>query len=296
VWEAPQITSSNTATFFVGMPGSFAVTTTGFPNLATHPLPPNSLPPKSPMDGDGMVFTVNGLPADLQFSNLNPQGLQTGTLTIQGTPSAADLGLHQVTITAQNGVGAPVEQSLMLNIIKITGSAPVSGTTCNGNYNGTFNGSVTVSAGQNCSFMGGGRIAGNVKVNGGNFAIANAKVIGNVSIKGGSAFSFGEGSNVTGNIAIQNVASGSTTNQICGAKLEGNVQLSTNAIPIQIGSLSDSSCFSNFFAGNVAISGNTGAVTIYNNSVMQNLSCSNNTSITGGGNAARKKKGQCSNF
>ena len=296
VWEAPQITSSNTATFFVGMPSSFAVTTTGFPNLSTHPLEPNSQPPTSPTDGDGMVFTVNGLPPDLQFSNLNPQGLLTGTLTIQGAPSLSDVGLHQVSITAQNGVGAAAQQTLMLDIVEITATAPASGATCNGNYNGTFKGTVTVSAGQNCSFVGGGGITGNVTVHGGSLALANAKITGNVSITGGSAFSLGQASEVTGNLAIQNVASGSTTNQICGAKLDGNVQISTNATPIQIGSLSDSSCVSNFFGGNVEVNANTGAVTIYNNSVEDNLSCSNNTSITGGGNAARKENGQCAHF
>jgi hypothetical protein len=143
-------------------------------------------------------------------------------------------------------------------------------------------------------FVGGG-INGNVEVNGGSLALANAKITGNVSVKGGSAFSFGEGSEVTGNLEIQNVASGSTTNQICGAKLDGNVQLSTNATPIQIGS-SNASCLGNSFGGNVEIDGNTAAVTVYNNAVGKNLSCSNNTSITGGGNSAQKKNGQCSNF
>jgi hypothetical protein len=144
-------------------------------------------------------------------------------------------------------------------------------------------------------FVGGG-ISGNVTVNGGSLALTNAKITGNVSVRGGSAFSFGNGSEVFGNLDIQNVASGSTANQICGAKLDGNVQLSMNATPIQIGSLSGSSCFGSSFGGNLTINGNTGAMTLYNNSVNKNLSCSNNTSITGGGNAAEKKIGQCSNF
>jgi hypothetical protein len=295
VWEAPQITSPNTATFFVGMPGSFAVTATGFPNLSTGPVQEIALPPTSPTDGDGMVFGVSGVPADLTFSNLNPRGLLTGTLTIQGTPSAADAGLHQVTITAQNGVGATAQQTLMLDIVKITGLAPVSGVKCNGTYNGTFNGDVTVSAGQNCMFVAGG-ITGNVRVKGGSLALANAKITGYVSVQGASAFSIGEGSEVTGHLHIENVASGSTTNRICGAKLDGNVLVSTNATPIQIGSFSDSSCLGNSFGGNLEINRNTGAMNVYNNSVAEKLSCMNNTSIAGGGNAARTKKGQCSNL
>ena len=123
--EGPQITSPNSATFFTGMPGYFAVTTTGYPSLSTQPVSQNATPPTAADQGQGMFFTVTGLPADLQFSNLNTLGLATGTLTIQGTPSAADAGLHQVTITAQNGVGALAQQTLMLDIVSITGAAPV---------------------------------------------------------------------------------------------------------------------------------------------------------------------------
>src|SRR5262245_11737254 len=74
-----------------------------------------------------MYFAVTGLPGDLQASNLTPQGLAGGTLTIQGTPSAADAGRRQVQLTVQNGVGMTAQQTLTLNIIKITAPAPVSG-------------------------------------------------------------------------------------------------------------------------------------------------------------------------
>jgi hypothetical protein len=293
--EGPQITSPNSATFFTGMPGYFAVTTTGYPSLSTQPAPQNATPPTSPNQGEGMFFTVTGLPADLQFSNLNALGLATGTLTIQGTPSAADAGLHQVTITAQNGVGATAQQTLMLDIVKITGAAPVSGTQCNGTYNGTFNSDVTLSAGQNCMFVAGG-IVGNVGVNSGNLVLANAKVTGNVSVHGASAFSIGVGSEVTGHLHIHDVASGSTTNQICGAKLDGNVLVSKNASPIQIGSPSLDSCPGNFVGGDLTIEDNTGAMAVYDNAIERDLACSNNLSIGGTGNTATKELGQCKQF
>jgi hypothetical protein len=92
------------------MPASFAVTTTGFPFLSSQPVGPNPTPPTSPSQGKGMYFTITGLPADLHVSNLNPQGLATRTLIIEGTPSAADAGTYQVQITAQNGVGVPAQQ------------------------------------------------------------------------------------------------------------------------------------------------------------------------------------------
>jgi hypothetical protein len=242
-----------------------------------------------------MFFTVTGLPNDLKFSNLSPQGLATGTLTIQGTPSAADAGVHQVQITAQNGVGMIAQQTLTLDIVTITGPAPLSGSTCNGAYNGTFKGPVTVSAGQNCMFVGGG-ITGNVTQNGGNLALTNATVTGNIAIQGSAAFSLGPRTTINGNLVVQNVASGSSMNQICGTHVDGNMQVSQNATPIQIGSALPDSCPGNFVGGNLAVDYNTAAAAVFNNGVTKNLECGSNTSITGGGNTARSKQGQCAGF
>lgn len=294
VHEAPKITSTAAATMFAGTPGSFAVTTTGFPSVSNHAITGNGAPRTDPSQGDGMYFTVTGLPEALHASNLNPAGFATGTLTIQGTPSAADLGTHQVQITAQNGVGTGAQQTLTLNIVAITGPTPASGTTCNGNYNGTFKGSITVSAGQNCAFYSGG-VTGNVSVNGGHLALTNATVTGNMSIQGGSAFSIGAGTAINGNLTIESVASGSSKSMICQANVGGNLQVSNNAIPIDIG-LPQAFCYGNSFGGNAAIQGNTAAVAFNDNTVAKNLSCSNNAAIAGSGNAAGKKTGQCSGF
>jgi hypothetical protein len=296
VYEGPQITSPNTATFVSGTMGSFAVTTTGFPSISTHPVASNSVAPTSPAEGNGMYFTVTGLPADLQASNLTPQGFASGTLTIEGTPSAADAGPHQVQIIAENGVGMRAQQTLTIKVINIAGPAPVSGTKCNGYYNGTFNGNITVSSGQNCSFVEGGGVTGNVAVNGGNFTIAGGTIKGNVQIQGSAAFSVGPFATISGNVNIQNVASASTTNQVCGSKVGGSLQLYGNATATQIGSAAQDSCPGNSVAKNVAIQRNTGLIAVYNNAVEGNLSCSSNTSITGGGNTAQKESGQCSTF
>jgi hypothetical protein len=292
--EGPKITSASTATMFVGTPGSFVVTTTGFPSVSNHVMPANPLPPTDPSQGNGMYFTVNGLPADLHFSNLNPVGFATGTLTIQGTPSVADAGVHQVQITAQNAVGVAAQQTLTLNILTLTGPAPSSGTKCNGNYNGTFNGNITVSAGQNCAFFG-GAVTGNVTVNGGSLALTNAKINGNMAIQGSAGFSLGEGTSISGNLSVQNLASGATGNQICGAKVGGNLQVSTNATPIAIGS-TGLSCPGSSFGNNVTIDSNTAAIQVYDNVIQKGLSCSGNAAIAGGGNLAGKKSGQCAAF
>jgi hypothetical protein len=274
------------------VPGSFAVTATGFPSLSSVPLAQAPQPPRDPADGIGMYFTVTGLPASLTASRLSPEGFATGTLTIQGSPTAADAGTRQVRITAQNGVGATTEQLLTLNIVSITAPAPATGATCNGAYNGTFNGTLVVSANQNCVIVGGG-VNGNV--NGGSLVLQHVTVTGNLQIQGGAAFSIGQGTTVGKNLTIQNLSGAALTNQVCGARVDGNLTLSGNATPLQIGSL-DGSCAGNSFRGTVTIQGNTAATKVFNNVMTKQLTCSGNTSITGGGNSAQKFSGQCSGF
>jgi len=134
-----------------------------------------------------------------------------------------------------------------------------------------------------------------VAVNGGHVALSNSTVTGNMAVQGGSGFSFGPGTKIAGNLSIQNVASGSAASQICQATVSGNLNISGNAIPIQIGN-PQNSCFGSSFGKNVDITGNTASVTVYDNTVGKNLSCSGNTSITGGGNSAQQKGGQCAGF
>ena len=124
--EAPAFSSPNLAVLVAGQPANFNVTTTGFPNVGTHPVAASAGPPANPSDGTGPYFTVSGLPASLQASNFSGVGLRSGTLTITGTPSASDVATRKVQITVQNGVGAPVQQSLTLQIIPSNPSASVS--------------------------------------------------------------------------------------------------------------------------------------------------------------------------
>ena len=294
VYEAPQISSANSATMFVGTPGMFAVTTTGFPSASSHAVPGNPAPPTDPSQGDGMYFTITGLPSDLSFSNLNASGFATGTLTIQGTPSAADVGTHTVQITATNAVGTTAQQTLTLKIVKITGAAPASGTKCNGNYNGTFKGAITVTSGQNCAFYAGG-VTGKITVNGGHLALTNATVTGGISIQGSSGFSIGPGSTIGGTLTIESVASGSAASRMCETNVNGNVLVSSNAIPILIGS-PQNTCFGNTIGGSVQILSNTSAVSFFDNTVTKSVACSLNHKISGGGDTAQKLGGQCAAF
>ena len=54
--------------------------------------------------------------------------------------------------------------------------------------------------------------------------------------------------------------------------------------------------FVNVIERNLSILNNTGPINVLNNTVGNTLQCRNNTSISGGGNTAKQKEGQCSNF
>jgi VCBS repeat-containing protein len=90
--QAPAITSANNVTFTVGTPGTFTVTTTGFP------------PPSIARGGvalpAGVTFVDNG----------------NGTGTLSGTPQVGTGGSYAITFTATNVVGSTPAQSFTLTI------------------------------------------------------------------------------------------------------------------------------------------------------------------------------------
>ncbi|MCW2796407.1 putative Ig domain-containing protein [Nocardioides sp.] len=80
VGQPPAFTSGDTATFVVGNPGSFSITTSGVPTV-TSISKTGALP-------SGVTFTDNG----------------NGTATISGTPAAGTGGTYPVSLVAVNGV------------------------------------------------------------------------------------------------------------------------------------------------------------------------------------------------
>ena len=196
-----------------------------------------------------------------------------------------------------------------------TGPAPSSGTTCNGTYNGIFNGNLTVSAGQKCTFVNGG-VTGNVQQNGGSLTLIQTQVGGNVQVTGGGTFSISQGSIINGNLQVQSLPGVSGQNQVCGTTVKGDLQFQNNGGAMLIGSTNASSCagdkiggnldvhdnsaattvVGNSVTGNLDAHNNTGSMQVFNNVVGMNLQCQNNSSITGGGNTATSKQGQCSTF
>ncbi len=279
----PSISGPSSATFAVGSPGSVGISATGFP------LP---------------TLTESGvLPAGVTFVD-NRNG--TGTLSGKATVS----GIFPIIFTAQNGVGSPATLAFTLTVVA---SVPASGTKCNGVYNGTFKGNIVVGAGQSCIFTGGG-VTGSVTELGGSLVLRNAAVGGNISVTGGT-FSIGPPVTIKGNFTMLATPKSALQNQLCGAAISGNLVVESNGSPVLLGS-GTSACPGNTVSGNVSVSCNRAPTSIYNNTVGGSLldvgnlqltqvfsnhikgllSCSANSTITGGGNTATKKQGQCASF
>jgi uncharacterized repeat protein (TIGR03803 family) len=169
------------------------------------------------------------------------------------------------------------------------------GNQCNGAYSANFVGNVYVSSGQNCQFTDGAIIYGNVYETGGNLNLNNVTVLGNVQIVGGT-YTLGPSLTISSKLEIANLPSSSTQSSVCGTNVYGSLYFDGNAAPVQIGSTSGS-CAGNTIGGDLEFMSNTAAVQVFNNSASSNLTCSGNTStVTGGGNTAVSKSGQCSSF
>jgi hypothetical protein len=95
--QPPVITSANAATFQAGKPGTFTVTTAGFPVPA--------------------ITESGALPAGISFADNGD-----GTATLSGTASGS--GSSTIVLTAANGSGPNAVQNLTL-IVTSTGQGPV---------------------------------------------------------------------------------------------------------------------------------------------------------------------------
>jgi hypothetical protein len=175
------------------------------------------------------------------------------------------------------------------------GSAPSSGTACNGVYNGTFHGNLKISAGQNCVFVG-GAIDGNVQLDGGNLSLTNTVVTGNVQLQGGGSFSIGPSATIDGNLQIQNLPAGGAGNQVCDSHITGNLQYQNSGTPVEIGS-GLPTCMGNTIGGNLEFHNNDAQGLISDNSITGNLQCHNDTpeasGIAGSNTVGGQKQGEC---
>jgi hypothetical protein len=245
-----------------------------------------------------------------------------GGVTKVSNPFPVDSpGAGGVTVLDINGVPSVVALS--------------SGTTCNGNFDGTFSGNVTISAGQNCTFTPSCEITGNVTIDGGSFNLP-CTVDGNVTENGGSLIlepgaqvkgnvQISQASTVTlahaligGNLQIQNLAGGLAQGTVCGVQVNGNLQVQNNASSMEIGGTTQQNCIGNTVGGNLQVQNNTAAVSIdYNtiagalhidndsattdvsgNSVGKDLECQNDNSVTyvAPNMVSGQAQGQCAAF
>jgi hypothetical protein len=161
----------------------------------------------------------------------------------------------------------------------------------------------------------GGGVDGHVTVTGGTLVLSGATVSRHVRIRGGGSFFIGPSTTIMGDLEIEDIPLATTESHVCGTHVRGDLRLRENAAPIQIGS-EDGSCPGNTIRGNFEVDGNSAATGIIGNTVGWNLDdhnnagptqvfdntvrgrllCYDNNSITGGGNTARRKEGQCKDF
>jgi hypothetical protein len=259
------------------------------------------------------------------FVNNQDQSVLSGSPSLTTTANQFSApGIY--TITAASGtLTSPNYSFATFNngtlTISATAAVPPSGRACNGAYQGgTFTGNITVTPSQICE-IDGGVVNGSVTSTGGVvILLGGAKVNGSVDISG-TATGLGAtvpiqvcGATVKSNLSIQNDSSGITVGGTsCGATTVGGnvlVQSDSGAVNITSTSVTGNMTVNNN-TGTVLVSGNTvvGTLTVQNNTdaaanatqvlnnhVSQNLVCSGNTSITGQGNTAKSKQGQCKTF
>lgn len=156
-------------------------------------------------------------------------------------------------------------------------------------------------------------MTGNITQTGGNLVLIGATVGGNVQVTGGGAFSLNTTS-IHNDLQIQNLPASAAQNQICGVNVGGNLVYQNSASPVEIGAATvckgntvggdlqvhnntaAASIFNNTVTGNLAVQINTAPVMVFSNKVTNSLQCGGNTTITGNGNSAQQKQGQCATF
>ena len=248
----------------------------------------------------GVSLLENSMPPD--------PGSGYGGVTILSIDDMSDF--QGIALTSVNGL--PVGGVMLPGGSTAPTQTLNDGKSCDGAFNGIFNGNITVSEGQNCTFAN-GTINGNVIVKGGLLALYEDTVNGNVQIQAGEGFTIASYTTINGNLQVQKVPTGGAPNYVCDSVVNGNLQVHNNQADVQVGSLSPARCGTNGVSGNLQannnagavsivansvdgnlqINNNTGAANIFFNAANGNLQCQNNPLISWSGNTAKQKQGQC---
>ena len=245
--------------------------------------------------------TVASVPSGINCGSMCSASFLSGTsVSLTATAGAnstfagwggACSGTGSCTVTMSGAKS--VSASFTLNAVPLT-----SGNQCNGVFDGTFNGDVTVSAGQSCVFVAGSEVNGNTTINGGSFTTAgtvtgnvtenagslvlqpSAAVGGNVQVSGGSTFSLGPSVAIGGNLQIQQLSGGLPQSTVCGTSIKGGLTVQNNLSPIAVGANNPSTCAGNTVGNDLSAQNNSAALSIDDNTVGGNLTVQNNTPST----------------
>ncbi len=157
-------------------------------------------------------------------------------------------------------------------------------------------------------------VTGNITQTGGNLVLSGTIVGGNVQIQAGGSFSIGSFARILGNLQIQNLPSSAIQNHVCGVNVGGNLMFQNSNAPVQIGAstmcpgntvhgnlqvqnnVAAVGIVSNTVSGNLQVQNDSGSTVVSGNQVAKNLQCSGNANISGSGNTAAQKQGQCGSF
>ena len=301
VTSGPAMVSGNTLTTTGA--GSVTVQATQAGNASYLAAPPVS-----------QTFTVNANAGKLNGSNCN--GQYTGTFTGNLTVSAG-----QTCIFTNGGViGNLTEKGgsvVLSNNSFVKGNLQVNGGSLTISNSALTNGGVTGNLTQNGGTVvlsNNSFVTGNLQTNGGNLTVSNSSVGNDLQISGASSFSIGPGASIAGNLQIQSLPTSGGVNQVCGASVTHNLTFQNSGTALLIGSAGG--CAGNSVGGDFTVQSNTAATTIdyntiggnltdqnntaatqvFTNAVTKTLQCNGNSSISGGGNTASSKQGQCAAF
>jgi hypothetical protein len=114
-----------------------------------------------------------------------------------------------------------------------------------------------------------------------------------VAVSGNSTAGIAPGSTINGNLVLQTLSARAAGPDLRGDD-SGQPGISSHAAAVTIGA--SAGCPGNIVKANVEVQVNTGPVQIFGNQISGILQCLLNTSITGGGNKAALKAGQCATF
>jgi CSLREA domain-containing protein len=253
-----------------------------FSSISSAGLTTSTTNPMGPTQPTGFYF---GNPAT--FVDISTTAAFSGNITVCNSydPTQYTDPAHLSLLHFQNGAWVDVTTSndMVHHIVcgQVTSLSPFTvaqKAACDTTYSGTVKGNLTVASGSTCII--GGTITAKVTQTGGRLLVSGASIGGNLQILGGD-FSVGSGTTIGGNLQVSNLSASKLQYQICSTKVNGNLQLQSNAAVIAVGG---ANCAGATVGGNIQVQNNTATMSISNSTAQRNILVMNNsgmTSVTG---------------